>query len=134
MSRPFWLSVAVRKLPDEFVDGIVLAEGFEQENEPEAEQLSYVILARTLANTESEAKSLVDKAVEELHSFGSVLIAFDTKTVVRQERRAAASLKPNEVMLKASFVGFKADSEAAKAAAMEIVQEAIRKRWWQFWR
>lgn len=133
-SRPYWFSVAVRKLPDEFTDGIVIAEGLEEDASLKPDRLHYAILGRTLADSEAEALKLINEAAKELEPLASNMIADDARLVVRQERRVAASLQSGEVLLKASFVGFKSDSPEARTSAMEIVRLAIERSWWQFWR
>ena len=133
-SRPYWFSVAVRTLPDEFTDGIVVAEGFEEDSSLEPDHLHYVILGRAVADSETEAHTLIKEATQGLDPFASSMIADEVRTVVRQERRVANAMQPGDVLLKTSFVGFKPDCPEAQASAMEIVEDAIQRRWWQFWR
>ena len=133
-SRPYWFSVAVRTLPDEFTDGIVVAKGFGEGSSLEPDHLHYAILARAVADSETEAHTLIKEATKGLDPFASRMIADDVRNVVRQERRVATAMEPGDVLLKTSFVGFKPDCSEAQASAMEIIEDAIQRSRWQFWR
>lgn len=130
----FWFAVIVGRLPDEFVDGIVLEDGMDEEGDVSPETLKYAILARAKSSTHLEAQELIAEATKALQPGYFFLIADRADIVVRSERRVAESLNENDVSLKASFLGFSRESEVARTSAIEILEQAVKRTWWQFWR
>lgn len=131
--QSYWYGVTVTTLPETFDEGVVLNKGFE-DGEPDVEQLEYVILARVRASSADEARTLVSSATESYGPTSIVMIADLAKDVVRDERRIATSLSAGDVRIKDSFIGFKKDNDEARSSAFHIIDLAIRKKWWEFWR
>lgn len=130
----FWFAVIINQLSDDLSEGIVLTEGFEEDEEPGLDQLQFAILARAAAVTGEEAVRLIEKAVAKCDPSSTQLLADTPKTLVRAEREVARGLRDNDVSIKASFIGFRRDNAIARQAAISMIDLAIRKRWWwQFW-
>jgi hypothetical protein len=134
LELPYWFGIVMRKLPDHFKEGIVLADGFATHAELETGDMLYAILARTVADSTVEGESFVREAIERFGPIEVRLVADDVTHVIRPERSLAKSLKRSDVQLKNAFVGFKADSLQAQATAMQLVEDAVLRKWWQFWR
>ena len=111
-----------------------MSEGFGEQVPDDLSQCQYAILARAAAASKAEAERLV-RAASRPYALSAVqLIADRPEHVIRAERRQMQKLSPGDVSLKNSFVGFKKDCPEARASAIGIIELAIRKSWWQFWR
>jgi hypothetical protein len=134
--RVYWFSVVVDRLGDDFVEGMVVAEGFHPEDEGDIQpaDLQYVVLARARSASQSSAEQLIAEASEPFAPQAFRFITDRIEQVVRSERRAAGGLGEDDVLMKMSFLGFKRDCQEAQASAMRILELAILRQWWQFWR
>jgi hypothetical protein len=130
----FWIAAVVDRLPENFTDGIILAEGLDQDTEPDPSQLQFAILARVAASAEDEASQQIAQALSGWGLSHSTKLADEDSDIPRAERRIAAQLKSGDVSLRSSFVGFKRNNTGARKQAISVLGEAISKRWWQFWR
>jgi hypothetical protein len=77
---------------------------------------------------------LIAGTVKDLEPSIFSLIADRAEIVVRGERVVADSLKENDVSLKPSFLAFSRQSDAAKTSALQILEQAVKRKWWQVWR
>lgn len=130
----YWLAVVIDTLPDSFEDGVTVHEGFDEEVPDDLTKFQFAILARAAASSKVEAEQLVLAASRPYAPSVVKLIADRPEQVIRDERHQMQKLSLGDASLKNSFVGFKKDCAEAREAAIGIIELAIRKSWWQFWR
>jgi hypothetical protein len=61
-------------------------------------------------------------------------LATDVNALIRSERKAVRVMEPSDVLVRSTFVAYKADDRNAKAQAERILQGAMLRKKWQFWR
>ncbi|MCP4444671.1 MAG: hypothetical protein GY811_04900 [Myxococcales bacterium] len=131
-----WCVAVFKEIPGTAQDeGLVLAEGFEQDEPPEATELDYMMLFRTVAVTESDACSNVREALSEMDAEPTMVEGLDPDglAISRAERKATRKLQAGDVSAKALFVGFKKECADAQRAARSVIQESIIRPSWKFW-
>lgn len=136
---PFWCVAILKELPESFEEGFLLAEGFSAdspENIP-ADQIAYAVLFRTLASSEALACSVISESIKSLGVQDESLIKIITlnpKCICRSEKRIFSGMSDGDVSMRNLSIGFKSGNTEAQNAALKIIQSAIEKRPWEFWK
>ncbi|MFL5330126.1 MAG: hypothetical protein ACJ8C4_14590 [Gemmataceae bacterium] len=130
----FWFTVICDSVPDNFEEGIVLAEGLDPEGELDREQLQYAILARVCCSDAAEAQRIIADATTDFLPISFTLIADNPKDIVRAERRLTRVLTDGDASIHDRFIGFSRGPNAPTGQAHEIIEMSVRRRRWQFWR
>ena len=138
MTTLHWFLVIVEEISDEVSDsGICLAEGFDEEQGPDLEDVEYVLWWRACAESEEKAKSRVEDGLIEF-GFGPALqiesIQIDPKQMVRKERQLLETADELFMSFYSTWIAFKAGHESARQAAREVILNAMTRKSWQFWK
>jgi hypothetical protein len=137
--NPFWCVAILKKLPESFEEGILLAEGFSAESPEDipADQISYAVMFRTLTSSETLAYSLISESIQSLGVQDENLIEIiilNPKCICRSEKRIISEMNDGDVSMRNLYIGFKSGNAEAQNAALSIVLSAIEKRPWEFWK
>lgn len=116
-------------------EGLVVAEGFEQDEPPEASELDYMLLFRTAAASEADACVHVRSAMTDQEIVPIRVERLNTKglAIARAERKAIRQLLAGDVSANACFVGFKKGCANAQRTALSVIQQSIVRPAWKFW-
>lgn len=137
--NPFWCVTILKKLPESFDEGILLAEGFSAESPEDipADQISYAVMFRAFTSSETLAYSLICESLESLGIQDENLIEIITlkpKYICRSEKRIISEMNDGDVSMRNLYIGYKSENGEAQNAALNIVLSAIEKRRWEFWK
>ncbi len=116
-------------------EGLVLMEGFEQDDQPEDADLDYMMLFRTVALSDADACSAVRDTLSENDAEPTLVdtLAAEGESITRAERKVVKQLQPGDVSARASFVGFKHGHENARGLASAIITRSVTRPGWKFW-
>jgi len=134
----FWYIAYIEALPDSLDrEFAVLQEGFEDGTEFSEADLEFAILCRAAAESKEDAEKIIEEAAKEIgitNLLGCKLLTSDKRSMVRSERRIARSLSQGDVSIFGNAVGFKKGDASARDQVSELIQDAMTRQPWQFWR
>lgn len=137
MVRPYWFLVIVNKVADEMSDaGVCLAEGFDEEQGPDMDDVEYCLWWRASSKSEEGARSRVNDALLKVGCGPAVLIEsikLDPKRMIRRERRLLKTADEALLSFRSSWIACKAGHEPARQMARDVMLDAMTRELWQFW-
>lgn len=137
--NPYWYVAILKKLPESFEEGILLAEGFNAESPEDipVDQISYAVMFRAFTSSETLAYSLISEFLQSLGVQDENLIEIITlkpKYICRSEKRIISEMNEGDVSMRDLYIGFKSENSEAQNAALNVVLSAIEKKPWEFWK
>ncbi|MCP4710557.1 MAG: hypothetical protein GY869_18190 [Planctomycetes bacterium] len=137
--KPFWCVIMTDSLPEDFIDGVVLSDGFTEDLPEEIPpgMLTYALLCRTVAASEDKAHAKISENLQHLTitlSQPITTLPDDNMRFCRCEQKTVSDMSPGDFSLRMVFVGFLKDNPTAQKQTLKFIQQAITKKKYQFWK
>jgi hypothetical protein len=133
----YWFVAVMDDPPAQVTDGIVVDEGLPRG--PDVlpnENLRYALWCRSAARSLRAAREQVGDWFrrEGVAPVELTPLQGGRRRLSREERAIGTGMANGDVIVRAFFFAFRRDHAPARGEALDLIEEIVLRKWWQFWR